>query len=388
MTMLFNTLRKLASPPVRQEGAYFHWLDLVRGCAALAILVWHYQHFYYQTAGINPIVYSREVQPFHDLLALFYHHGYFAVQLFWVISGFVFASVYAGTAPSGREFFVNRFARLYPLHFATLIMVAILQATSFHLQNEFQIYVNNDIYHFILNLFFVSHWGFDAGDSFNAPIWSVSVEIFIYIVFWLTLKQIFRAGILGPLFMAALFLVLMMLKVPGPFWECGIYFYMGCATYVWLVNFRESNAVNSLLGAGAAALGGFLMASDIPHTGDVGRIALFSGMVLLATSCDVWDKARRGARFAWLGNITYSLYLLHVPVQISLILIMDQSGIDRGIAASRGFFLFFIALMLVVATLSYRYFELPTRRWVRRQFKKPDAPRVWAATEPGKEQAR
>ena len=76
--------------------------------------------------------------------------------MFYAISGFVFAYVYLSTNEkvSGKEFFVNRFARLYPLHFATLIIVAILQLINWGTTNFFQIVHYNDFYHFILQLFF------------------------------------------------------------------------------------------------------------------------------------------------------------------------------------------------------------------------------------------
>jgi len=367
-------VRRLTSPLAPLGGAYFHWIDAIRGCAAVAILVWHYQHFYFRSGGDNPTGFQHELQPFYGPLTVLYQHGYFAVQLFWVISGFVFASVYAGTIPTSREFFVNRFARLYPLHFATLVLVAVLQAISYHRYGQFQIYQNNDAYHFLLNLGFVSHWGFEAGYSFNAPVWSVSVEVFIYILFWATLRYVFVAGIVGPLLFAALFMALMGLKVPGPFWECGVYFYFGCASYVWLASFRERNGVNSVLGLCAIAAGSAYLASGLPGPGMVGRLALFCGLVILAGSADIWDREHRGARFAWLGNITYSVYLLHIPVQIAVLLLMNAWGVDRAIANQSWFFLSFIAVMCGLATASYRFFELPMRRWVRRRLSAAPTP--------------
>ena len=108
--------------------------------------------------------------------------------MFYAISGFVFAYIYLSINEkvSGKEFFVNRFARLYPLHFATLIIVAILQIINWSTTNSFQITHYNDFYHFILQLFFISSWGFEEGHSFNGPIWTVSIEIFIYGVFFFT----------------------------------------------------------------------------------------------------------------------------------------------------------------------------------------------------------
>ena len=53
---------------------------------------------------------------------------------------------------------------------------------------NFQLGYINDLYHFFLQIFFISAWGFENGNSFNAPIWSVSVEIGIYILFFLLLN--------------------------------------------------------------------------------------------------------------------------------------------------------------------------------------------------------
>jgi len=75
------------------------------------------------------------------------------------------------------QFFVLRFSRLYPLHFATLIFVATLQLGSLSLDGYSIVYPCNDVYHFVLNLFFASVWGFEQCASFNAPVWSVSVEV-------------------------------------------------------------------------------------------------------------------------------------------------------------------------------------------------------------------
>jgi peptidoglycan/LPS O-acetylase OafA/YrhL len=69
-----------------------------------------------------------------------------------------------------------------------------------------------------------------------------------------------------------------------------------------------------------------------------------------------------------LGNLTYSLYLLHVPVQIVIILAMNRFGVDRKIASSPWFLLSFIVLMILIAAFAYKYFELPMRKLVRGRF--------------------
>jgi peptidoglycan/LPS O-acetylase OafA/YrhL len=355
---------------------HFFWLDLIRGLASLSVLVWHYQHFYYFEPGHNPFesdgypaTASRSIQPFYASLSLLYQYGNHAVQLFWVISGFVFANVYIYSKATSREFFVHRFARLYPLHFLTLLIVAALQLVSVARTGDFQIYPDNDAYHFVLNLLFVSHWGFERGDSFNAPIWSVSVEIFIYLVFWFSLPYLFRRGIVGPLVAAAFFYGLLAMRVPGAFWECGMYFFLGCATYVWLVTLQRRNAWNVVLGAAGTVLAAVLLLTRHGPLLTVAALLLFPAIVLLATSIDVADTAERGRPVAKFGDLTYAMYLLHIPIQICLILLIDSMGIDRLRLAGSGLFLiFFIALVITVSAVSYRYYELPARHAIRSWF--------------------
>ncbi|MBL8581747.1 MAG: acyltransferase, partial [Rhizobiaceae bacterium] len=136
------------------DGRHYTAVDLLRGLAALAVLLWHYQHFWFPPAG-QPATLPPLVQlPLSGTLWPFYLYGHYAVQLFWVISGFVFAAVYAGRRPSAASFFGARFARLYPLHFVTLLLVAVLQFWSISALGYFQIYLYNDLYHFVLNVFF------------------------------------------------------------------------------------------------------------------------------------------------------------------------------------------------------------------------------------------
>ena len=68
------------------------------------------------------------------MLSIFYNSGFYAVEWFWVLSGYVFFFNYRDALASGSvtgfDFFCRRFARLYPLHFhhypATLLLVSVL----------------------------------------------------------------------------------------------------------------------------------------------------------------------------------------------------------------------------------------------------------------------
>jgi peptidoglycan/LPS O-acetylase OafA/YrhL len=95
-----------------------HSLDALRGVAALAVVFWHWQHFFFSgtalAAGFN-----KEAQPFYEVFKIFYQHGALGVYLFFSLSGFIFFWLYATTISTRRltpsEFFVLRVLAAVPL---------------------------------------------------------------------------------------------------------------------------------------------------------------------------------------------------------------------------------------------------------------------------------
>ena len=69
----------------------FYGIEILRFISALAILIWHYQHFYF--LGDQDLI--TENQPFYNLFKLFYIYGFQGVNFFWCISGFIFFWKYA-----------------------------------------------------------------------------------------------------------------------------------------------------------------------------------------------------------------------------------------------------------------------------------------------------
>lgn len=342
---------------------HYRYVDIVRGIAAFSILIWHYQHFFYPAAGIPPPLMLREHLPFYDWLFPFYRHGGNAVQLFWVLSGFVFAVVYIERPVTGWTFFVNRFARLYPLHLATLALVALLQIVSLNTLGHYQIYGHNDAYHFFLNLFMVQKWGFEAGYSFNAPTWSVSVEIAIYAFFFHTLLLLRRASLLGGLLLVAISYTLQMITTPGNFIECAMFFYLGTSCYAIV---RRSPLFAMALGSHALVV--FLVLRWIDGQGALARhemIALFSGIVLIAAASDRLRPIHSN-RYDWFGNATYGTYLVHVPIQMAFLVTVQNNEWDQNTIAGQGACLVsFVTLAFAIGVAIHKWFELPLKQSIK-----------------------
>ena len=146
-----------ATPPVASVSAAVKplahkllGLEVLRFIATIAVLLWHYQHFYY--VGTQLTGFERSAQPFYTLLMPLYTFGHYGVQVFWAISGFIFFWKYQQAITTRRvdanRFFVLRFSRLYPLHIATLLVVAALQPLYMQMVGEPLVYQHNDFNRF------------------------------------------------------------------------------------------------------------------------------------------------------------------------------------------------------------------------------------------------
>lgn len=347
-------LGDLIRGPIPPEERRYHIIDLLRGLAAIAILIWHYQHFI--ALGMAQPG-SRGDYPLYIVLRIFYEQGGTAVQLFWIISGFVFSSVYAGRPVSGRTFLVHRVARLYPLHLVTLLVVAGLQLLCQRTFGASLIYHQNNAPNFAWHLIMGSGWGVADTMSFNAPVWSVSAELLIYLLFWILLPHLFRWRLLLPLIAAA---AMFPFAGSSAVILCGAYFFIGCAVYA----FHRVATPTWQAAAALAAIFMFLALGLRGHLG-VGLVFLFAGVTLAAAVLEITPLAGWATRARWIGDNTYGTYLWHIPVQLCLLLGLASFGIDRGIALHTGFLATYLALVMIVARLSYLAIERPCRRAIR-----------------------
>jgi peptidoglycan/LPS O-acetylase OafA/YrhL len=344
------------------EPTFREATNLLRGICAFSVLLWHYQNFFW---NLNDSRFEVTRQPFYKLFQIPYTMGSIGVPIFWCISGLILIHSYQNSvSPTLQKFFISRLSRLYPLHFVTLLIVAALQQISLRAQATYQIYSQNDIFHFILNLFFIQSWGFENGRSFNAPSWSVSTEMIVYLIFFYTLRFVKRVKLVGAI---SLFLIfsseltsLVNLNNLIFFRECLAYFFLGVSLYylsdIKLKILRDLGVFISLL----LILWGSTESQD-SHPLLVGALVALFAFFDLTTFTRFFRPLRR------LGELSYSIFLWHVPLQIALLLILDMFSIDLTIAYNHFFFLSFVLLTYFVGYLSYRYIEQPAQRYLRQK---------------------
>ena len=360
-----NDISQSSKPQFREAT------NLLRGICALAILIFHYQHFFY--IGAVQTKFESTKRPFYFLFSTVYDNGYFAVQIFWCISGLIMTHSYINKKSiSSRDYTLSRIARLYPLHLVTLLIVAVLQQISFQKLNTFQIYANNDLRHFLLNLVFVQSWGFQKGFSFNAPTWSVSLEIAIYVLFFFIASLLKRFKVWVPIVVLALYKLTVNIELILPFRNCLAYFFFGVGVYfcsTFVIEKLSRSLIVLILVIEAFV---FLALRNLDlisfDSGGNGYIWGTAFLVFFVAQIDGSRLAPLLIKARILGDLSYSVFLWHVPIQITIKLVQAKYSIDNSIAYSKLFFIFFIALTYFVGYLSYRFIEQPAQRLIRKRF--------------------
>ncbi|HEY2445864.1 MAG TPA: acyltransferase [Rhizomicrobium sp.] len=367
-------------------------LDALRGVGALAIVVWHWQHFY-AISGTWQEGWSHAAEPLYPFLKPLYEEGWVAVDLFFAVSGFVFFWLYL--EPVARReigvgtFARQRFSRLYPLYLATLLVASAMQILFFHATGSWFIFDANDWRHFVTSLFLVQQWlPPDELQSFNGPAWAVSIEVLLYIVFFIAVRAGLR-GVKGTLLIALSGAIVF-------FWDGQIGrgimgFFFGGVTYYavrWLSSQKNATAVARFAIAAAIAawvlavveiylgpiqllfarmpqpLAGFFAGHEYPIF-MMAFIFVVSPLTLAALALHEEVFGGAWSRLTFLGDISYSTYLIHFPMQLALALLALKLGWTPQSFQSIAAMMAFYGVLILLGWLAYARFERPLQALIR-----------------------
>ncbi len=372
-------------------------LDALRGLAALSVVFWHWQHFF-AISGSWQTGWRRTEEPFYWVLKTFYDAGPAAVDLFFALSGFVFFWLYAEAIATGKvgagKFAILRISRLYPLHLATLLAVAVMQFFFFRATGKYFIYDANDWPHFLSSLVLAQQWlPPTIIQSFNGPTWSVSVEMLLYIVFFAVMVS--GSGNTRTSIVLILLGVLIFFLYNEMIGRGLVGFFVGGLAYGFVerVKARKDARRIALWCAGLAVFGWIVVEIDIylgplevaygwltpflpqnlaqlyllerPNVLLLLFILTVSPITIIALALHEQVLGGRYKRGAFLGDISYSSYLLHFPMQLALALISLRVGWQPQNFMSGWTLFAFYATLITLSAVSYHFFERPLQSAIR-----------------------
>ena len=318
---------------------YIPSLDGLRGVAALLVVQAHIGLVFPSTA--------------QHLMTM----GSEAVGLFFALSGFLMAHLY-GSRPVTREnvldFLVSRFARIYPVYLAAVLLVAMLSA----------IQGLNFVQPITGGMDFMRHV-FLLGSS--GVFWSIPPEIQFYLLFpvlWLCLARPDRYGGLIAGFAVAV-VVDGLLGLPGP----GIllvsklpYFLFG-ALAGKMHSYWDRWTPSALTGIFTLVLLAVfftyrhVLANFSPEFwGLQSALAAAVIVALVARQAPIASHILAAAPVRFLGAISFSLYLFHVPIMFLVHLAFETLMPEPALIAA--------ALFVAVggAWFLHETVEVPSRR--------------------------
>lgn len=319
-------------------------LDGLRGFAAAGVVLYHMANWPDLLVRLDPIT------------GWVFLKGWTLVDLFFVLSGFVFAHVYGAPdqlrrPQAMRAFAVARFARLWPLHFAVLCLFA-----------AFSWGGGNNGPHFAAHALMLQGFDLMSARSFNSASWSLTIEILCYALFaagawlgervllWITVLAVVGCG-----------WWLAVLGHPGGPW-------FGETIPRGILGFFTGQLVwrNRALGARlpAALLWAMVGAGlwlDNGHISPLVPLGLLTwpAAVLLALRMPVMESAV----MHWLGQRSFGLYMVHMLFIHAIDGIWPPQGLNwPGFVAAQAAI---ATLTLAAAEGAFRWIEVPGRRAIR-----------------------
>lgn len=361
------------------NGVFLPAIDHMRAFAALLVLVYHgYQFFFWRLAHGGTFQWRSEWLSASNPLAALVIEGHTGVTLFMVLSGFIFTNAGLGRGIVYPAFLLNRFLRIYPL----MLTVAAAGAL-----NEGHLWVGEALRTVFLFAKLPGALDFGPiiqGGAVTGLFWTISCEFQFYLIFPLLLALLNRWGpraivalIVGAPLLRLVLVGAGLSVLDASYWTLAGRIDQFLIGMLAAVLFRRRPISAWLAPAGLLAVGlllqGFNQLGGFPFQG-AARV-LFPGIEALAWAVFVLGYLSLGpaiprnpsAALIWIGEASYSIYLLHFAV----LYFAESRGylLDLGLGA-RGDAAVNVVILAVGVTLlsraSYRLIEAPfLRRRVR-----------------------
>ena len=345
-------------------------IEVARGAACLAVLLFH-SLTSLPTEALHPLL--RFVRGVTEL-------GWAGVNVFFAVSGWCIAERLA-TAHRRREsvghFLRERALRIYPAYWAALALLLTVRVAAVPF-NTTRLADNLPVG--------LSGW---VGDLLLLQPYLGTVPALV--VSWSLVYELgFYAFGAGALALRArglpswtLHVLASLLALPASFgWSSPLVLYVLGLWPDFLFGVLAWAAARPGAGRTARLAAGTLAAFTVAAFLLGGSFGGHGRFIALGTAGALWLVSRREntpshsglfRTFAWLGTISYSLYLAHVTI-LSPVINLSQRVVSPHSVTFVGVWLFAVSLSLFVGWLLHRWVEAPVERWRKLRWSRPPTP--------------
>lgn len=341
-------------------------MDNLRGFAVSTVIIYHF----FELLGLQSSAYYYFVSPI----------GQLGVPLFFVISGYLiyrsveYSITHEGTKDGLKHYTYNRLFRILPAYYFNLIIVLALSSTIVSSEYFYSSgFLDQVLSHLTFSSFFIHR---DSGLGVNGAYWTLSIEMLWYIVapllflfvkkdrYYLLLIVIaflylwsIDIGIIDtlyglnksmPNYLANLYYFSFQLPAQIIYFIAGIFIYK----YLRYINIVENMIAKSIL---------FILLTSIfvfiAHQQFFLVSFLMQNIVKLIAITLIFilfykNNIPYSSLLSWIGKISYSLYLWHMPV----LFVMKESNILSH-ASLLNTVLIFLIFLFGISSMSYYFVE-------------------------------
>lgn len=341
---------------------FYPELESLRGIASVLVVMCH-------MFWLNPFMFIAK-------------NAYIAVDLFFVLSGFVMCHNYINKINDRKslgKFMLARIARLYPLHIILLLVWLLREYVKYIMESRGVVFGEaafsvNDLNAFIQNLFLIQSIVNEKA-TFNGVSWSISVEFYTYIIFALALLTGYIRELACLLIIISLGVLLyydgsLSVYEGNTIFRCFFGFFIGVITY----HLPRKGGYTDML----ALLILTLYLFKDKGLFDFIMPPLMGLLILSIVSSDsVTSKILRASPFLWLGKISYSTYMTHALLTTTVsVVLLKFANYDTVIINGYQFVaipyvygaiisIAVLILTLIGAHIIHKYIEIPSQLYIK-----------------------
>lgn len=288
-------------------------------------------------------------------------YGKQGVISFFVISAFtIYMSVDNNKKFEFKKYLIRRFLRIAPMYYFALIITFFLGGVAYYL-NFF--HISNDLWGLLLHLTFLNIFNIKYMNSLIGVEWSIPIEFFYYLVIPLIYLLIRHNPkriiyILGLSFFISFFSLTLFHNFYNPLnrdlsnqWSLEKYFFTfmcGIAAYIFVSKFKKLN-FNSLYIFGLLTLLTIYIFYNFPYQEYFISIWI-SLLIIISSSRSILVRILfENKIIQYLGEISYSIYLVHFPIIHLLPKDLNPQNI----------FLIGLTITVIISSITYYLIEKP-----------------------------
>ena len=303
----------------------------------------------------------------NNILRIMAEYGYLLVELFFIISGYLFYKSYNKKIKNKKinftTFIKKRYSRLIPLAALTSFVMFILESIYFKINNCYWLLSNNNIVSLVLQMTGIQFWTNIRESSLNNVIWYISVLLLCYIVyFYLSLHSKKRGNVIY-LCGVIVFIILMTYNINIPL--INGYTLRGLTAFgigILVALLTEKKDIKTISNISIIVLLLTLIATVLLKREVMGNLLLYLDIIVYP--CILINIIRFEFIFDkidsiitdFLSNISFGIYLWNLPLQLFFYMIFSCFNVNINYGSTY-FFILQIIIQLLFATFSYKVIE-------------------------------